>query len=153
MIQSNHLRFIIGITFFLFLINALTSFGHWWFMYPVVSIGLVVYLHWLKVSFFSPEKKEKWRQRVIQKELFQKNPNLRDNRDEMVRIEKMANARIQFYNHLYVYVGVNTFLIFINLISTPFSWWFHFPLLGWGLGLFMHWMKISARLPKHGHFK
>ena len=150
MIQSNHLRFIIGIAFFLFLINALTSFGHWWFLYPVVSIGLGVYLHWLKVSFFSPEKVALWRQRLIQKELSQKDPDLRDNKKEMVRIEKMANARIQFYNHLFVYVGVNIFLMFINLISSPFSWWFHFPLLGWGFGLFMHWMKIKARLPDHG---
>lgn len=151
MIQSNHLRFIIGIALFLFLINAFTSFGQWWFLYPVVSIGLGVYLHWLKVSFFSPEKVENWRQRLIQKALSQKTPDLRDNKDEKVRIEKMANARIQFYNHLYVYVGVNIFLIFINLISNPFSWWFPFPLIGWGFGLFMHWMKIKARLPNHGH--
>jgi class 3 adenylate cyclase len=153
MIQSSHMRFIIGSTLFLFLINALTSFGHWWFLYPVISIGLGVYLHWLKVSFFSPEKVEKWRQRLIQKELSLKHPDLRDNKDEKVRIEKMANARIQFYNHLYVYVGVNLFLIFINLISNPFSWWFPFPLIGWGFGLFMHWMKIKARLPNHGHVK
>jgi len=153
MIQSSHMRFMIGIALFLFLINALTSFGHWWFLYPVVSIALVTYLHWLKISFFSPEKKEKWRQRLIQKELSLKHPDLRDNKEEKVRIEKMANARIQFYNHLYVYVGVNLFLIFINLISNPFSWWFPFPLIGWGFGLFMHWMKIKARLPNHGHVK
>ena len=149
MIQSKHMRFVIGSALFLFLINAFTSFGSWWFLYPVVSIGLVVYLHWLKVSFFSPEKTDIWRQRLIQKELSLNPPELRDNKDETVRIEKMANARIQFYNHLYVYVGVNIFLIFINLISNPFSWWFHFPLIGWGFGLFMHWMKINARLPIH----
>jgi hypothetical protein len=153
LMQSNHLRFLIGIALFLFLINVFTSFGHWWFLYPVVSIGLFVYLHWLKVSFFSPSKVEKLRQKIIRKHMAQIDPNLRDNRDIKIRIEKKVKARVQFYNHLYVYVGVNIFLIFINLLSNPFKWWFPFPLIGWGFGLFMHWMKISGRLPDHGQFK
>jgi len=153
MMMDNHLRFFLGIALLFFLINAITSFGQWWFLYPVVSIGLGVYLHWLKVSFFSPEKADKLRQRLIQKELSKIDQNTADNADTKVMIEKKANDRIKFYNHMFVYIGVNIFLILINLISSPFRWWFPFPLIAWGFGLFMHWMKINARLPSSGHSK
>ena len=56
LVKSKQVRLFLGITGFLFFINALTSFGQWWFLYPVVSIGLALYLHWLKTSFFSPEE-------------------------------------------------------------------------------------------------
>jgi hypothetical protein len=149
LIQSHHLRFIFGVALFLFIINAFTSFGRWWFLYPVVSIGLGVYLHWLKASFFSEEKRKTLHQKLIQKELSRMDPESRESRDGVYRAEKRAEARIHFYNHLFVYLGVNIFLILINLISNPFKWWFPFPLIGWGFGLFMHWMKISSRLPDH----
>ena len=148
LIQNKHLRFILGVALFSFLINALTSFGEWWFPYPVVTIGLVVYLHWLKASFFSTEQKEALRQKLIHKELSGMDSEIRGTKHGMKRAEMKADSRIRFYNHLFVYVGVNAFLIMINLISNPFDWWFPFPLIGWGFGLFMHWMKISARLPE-----
>ena len=146
--KNRHLRLIFGVTLFFFLINALTSFGEWWFLYPVVSIVLGVYLHWLKVSFFSLEQKETLRQKLIHKELSRMDSEIRGSKHGMRRAEKKANNRIRFYRHLFIYVGVNIFLILINLISNPFHWWFLFPLIGWGFVLFIHWMKISARLPE-----
>jgi class 3 adenylate cyclase len=146
--KNRHARFIFGVVLFLFVINALTSFGRWWFLYPVVSIGLVVYLHWMKVSFFSPEKKEALRKKLIHKELSRMDSDIRGSKHGMKRAEKKASDRIQFYNHLFIYVGVNIFLVLMNLLSNPFDWWFPFPLIVWGFGLFMHWMKISARLPE-----
>ena len=50
-----------------------------------------------------------------------------------------------FKTHLYAYIGVNTFLFLINLITGRDYWWFVFPLLGWGLGLFFHAVKVYAR--------
>ncbi|UCF86320.1 MAG: 2TM domain-containing protein [Desulfobacteraceae bacterium] len=44
-------------------------------------------------------------------------------------------------------MGINAFLIVINLLTNPFKWWFLFPLVCWGFGLFMHWMKLTMRLP------
>ncbi len=146
--KNRHIRFIFCITLFLFLVNVLTSFGEWWFLYPSLSIGLVVYLHWLKVSYSSPEKKEILRQKLIHRELSRMDSEIRGSRHGMSRAEMKANKRIRFYNHLFIYVGVNVFLILINLISDPFDWWFPFPLIGWGFLLFMHWMKVNARLPE-----
>jgi len=143
LIQSKHLKVFVGLAFFLFLINALTSFGRWWFQYPLVSIGLVVYLHWLKISFFSPQKVQTLRRRLLQKELAQLDPSSGDIDREKREAEEKVAARLRFYNHLFVYVGVNAFLIVINLLTSPFRWWFVFPLLGWGIGLFFHWLKLK----------
>jgi Flp pilus assembly protein TadB len=151
LINNNHVRLFIGAACFLFLINAFTSFGRWWFQYPLVSIGLAVYLHWLKTSFFSSEKVKAIRQRLLQKELARLDPKSRDSEEGKELAEKQAHARVHFYNHLYIYVGVNAFLVLINLLSNPFSWWFHFPLLGWGIALFIHWMKMGLRLPDKKH--
>ncbi len=147
LIGTKHVRFFLGIAAFLFLINALTSFGQWWFPFPVAAIGLITYLHWLRTFFFSPEEEKKLRQRLCQKELARMDANLRDTEEGFAQADRQAYARVRFYNHVYVYVGINAFLIVINLLTNPFSWWFPFPLIGWGFGLFMHWMKLTMRLP------
>ena len=150
LIQNTHIRIFLGFACILFLINATISFGTWWFLYPLVSIGLAIYLHWLKVSFLSPEKIKRMRQRLLQKELTQLDMKAQSDKKTRNRLERRVKARVRFYRHVYIYVGVNVFLILINLITNPFSWWFHFPLLGWGTGLFFHWMKISMRRLKEG---
>ena len=36
------------------------------------------------------------------------------------------------------YVAVNVLLLAINLLTTPNTLWFYWPLLGWGIGLAGH---------------
>jgi hypothetical protein len=55
---------------------------------------------------------------------------------ELARERIIARRRAAFFSHLWAYVGVQVFLIAINLITGPEYLWFVFPLLGWGLGLF-----------------
>ncbi|MEN4007376.1 MAG: 2TM domain-containing protein [Methanobacteriaceae archaeon] len=45
-----------------------------------------------------------------------------------------------FLVHLVVYVLVNAMLIAINLIYTPEVVWFFYPLIGWGIGISMHYL-------------
>ncbi len=52
-----------------------------------------------------------------------------------------------FYSHLLSYILVNSCLIFINLMYSPVYLWFFYPLLGWGLGLFFHAMKVFNFMP------
>jgi hypothetical protein len=49
-----------------------------------------------------------------------------------------AFRRRAFKAHLIPYLAVNTFLILINLVTSPGYFWAIFPILGWGLGLFFH---------------
>lgn len=48
----------------------------------------------------------------------------------------IARRRSGFFSHLWAFIGVQLFLLALNLLTTPGYLWFLFPLLGWGLGLF-----------------
>ncbi len=52
-----------------------------------------------------------------------------------------------FYSHLLSYVLVMMILAFINLKYTPEYIWFFWPLLGWGIGLFFHALKVFNWFP------
>ncbi|MGD1913008.1 MAG: 2TM domain-containing protein [Rivularia sp. (in: cyanobacteria)] len=49
-----------------------------------------------------------------------------------------------FKAHLISYLAVNTFLIVLNLTTTPGDFWVIYPLSGWGLGLFMHYSLVYS---------
>ena len=65
-----------------------------------------------------------------------------ENQEAYQEAKKRVEARIRFYIHLAVYVGVNSLLIIINLFTSPRYLWFKFPLIGWGIGIFFHGMSI-----------
>jgi hypothetical protein len=54
------------------------------------------------------------------------------------RVRRIAG----FYQHLIVYVLVNIGLALINLTSEPDEIWFLYPLLGWGIGVAAHGLKV-----------
>jgi len=58
------------------------------------------------------------------------------------RASKRVEAKIGFYIHLAVYVGVNLLLVIINLTTSPEYLWFKWPLFGWGIGVFFHGMSV-----------
>jgi len=47
-----------------------------------------------------------------------------------------------FYRNLLTYVGVNIFLIIINLITSPGSLWFYWVTIFWGLAILLHASKV-----------
>ena len=61
--------------------------------------------------------------------------------------EQLAILRKQewraFFSHLVPYLLVNGMLVTLNLLTTHFPWAL-FPLLGWGIGLVLHFMAIAA---------
>lgn len=64
-----------------------------------------------------------------------------------------AQARIEFRVHATVYVVVISILALANILLVPQFYWFEFPMLGWGLGLFMHYRlgyrKASEQIARH----
>ena len=54
--------------------------------------------------------------------------------------EKRAEDLQGFYTHLLVYGVVNLGLFVINLLTKGDggTWWFYWPLAGWGIGLAVH---------------
>ena len=55
---------------------------------------------------------------------------------------KRVEEKFGFYVHLSVYIAVNIFLIIINLSTSTQYLWFKWPLMGWGIGLFFHALKV-----------
>lgn len=62
--------------------------------------------------------------------------------------EEQAKERIEelrdYYTHLATYIGVNIFLFIINMINLGESgtFWFIYPLFGWGIGLLIHTFDV-----------
>lgn len=68
----------------------------------------------------------------------------------MVSGEAKAKARARataifgFYKHLAAYVIVNLMLFFINLVTTPDYFWCVWPLIGWGVAVAVHAVRVYA---------
>lgn len=58
------------------------------------------------------------------------------------KAHKRIKAVKGFYSHLSFYCTIIPVIIFVNLKYEPNFHWFWFSTLGWGLGLFCHWMRI-----------
>lgn len=60
--------------------------------------------------------------------------------------ERRARRKVRkikaYYSHLATYISVNLFLFLINLMTSPSYFWCVFPLLGWGIGMFLHTVAI-----------
>ena len=66
------------------------------------------------------------------------------NQEAYEKAKKRVEAKIGFYIHLSVYVGVNILLVLINLFTSPQYFWFKWPLMGWSIGLFFHGLSVFA---------
>ena len=55
--------------------------------------------------------------------------------------EQVVKIR-QFYTHLTVYLLVNVGLLVVNLLDSPGTLWFYWPLLGWGIGVAAHAVSV-----------
>ncbi|MGH7789932.1 MAG: ATP-binding protein [Candidatus Binatia bacterium] len=58
---------------------------------------------------------------------------------------RQARAEIGFYSHLLSYLGVMALLALINIMSGTHYPWFLWPALGWGIGIFSHYMATFGR--------
>jgi hypothetical protein len=47
-----------------------------------------------------------------------------------------------FFKHLGSYIIIIGMLAMINLITSPDSWWFYWPAMGWGIGLAFHLLGV-----------
>ena len=50
-----------------------------------------------------------------------------------------------FYNHLVIFIIVNTFLAIVNFLTTSGFWWFLFVTFFWGIGLLSHGLSLFAK--------
>jgi hypothetical protein len=53
-----------------------------------------------------------------------------------------AKLKVEFRIHLFSYIAVNLILAVINLLLSPETIWFIWPVLGWGIGLAVHAINV-----------
>jgi len=76
----------------------------------------------------------------------QKSNTYIDMGEEQKTIEERARARVEelkgFYIHLGIFIVIQVVLLAINLLTSPGSLWFLYPLMGWGIGLASHAISV-----------
>ena len=65
----------------------------------------------------------------------------RDYQKERIRKTALKRRKSGFQWHLWSYLIVNAALILTNKL-TPGPWWFHWSVLGWGIGLAFHFKAV-----------
>jgi hypothetical protein len=55
-----------------------------------------------------------------------------ENQEAYNKAKEKVEARLGFYTHLAVYVGVNTLLSILNLTVAGDYFWAIWPMIGWG---------------------
>lgn len=64
---------------------------------------------------------------------------------------QQAKKRVEeikgFYGNLTAYIVVNLVLVFINLKTSPDHLWFYWPMLGWGIGVLFHGLRVFNCMP------
>lgn len=71
---------------------------------------------------------------------------------EKAEKEWRQNRKFGFHWHLWSYIVTNGVLLLVNIL-TPGPWWFHWSLIGWGIGLACHFWSVyypSERQVKEG---
>ncbi len=104
------------------------------------------------------ERAERWAERERQRAERMDDKGVRDpagppSEQEMLRrARRRAAAETGFYAHLTSYLGVIALLALINLLTTWYPW-FLWPAIGWGFGVFSHYMGVfGSRALKERYF-
>ena len=69
------------------------------------------------------------------------------NEERYYEAKKRVKEIKGFYGNLTSYIIMSIFFIVINLLTTPKQIWFYWPMLGWGVGVVFHAMKVFNYMP------
>jgi len=61
-----------------------------------------------------------------------------ENHESFESAKKQVMEIKGFYTHFIIYIIMAVFFLAINLITSPGTYWFYWPIFGWGIGVFFH---------------
>jgi len=61
-----------------------------------------------------------------------------EEREKYERAERRVKQLKSFYSHLVTYIGGMVVLFFVDYTDRGGTWWFYWPLLGWGVAVAIH---------------
>ena len=64
------------------------------------------------------------------------------NYDIKKKAKKRVKKKKEFFEHLISFISTMVFLLIINLLTSPGYLWVVWPLLGWGVGLAIHYFTV-----------
>jgi hypothetical protein len=67
---------------------------------------------------------------------------MNDQEIKYLKAKERVSALRRFYGHLSVYVIVNLGLFLINMLTSPGTLWFIWPLMGWGIAIVLHAFRV-----------
>ena len=70
------------------------------------------------------------------------------NQEAYTNAKKKVEARMDFYTHLVIYLGINTFLAILNITLGGEYFWAIWPAIGWGSGLLFHFLFTFVFTPE-----
>lgn len=70
-----------------------------------------------------------------------------ENEERYFKAKKRVEEMKGFYGNLTSYIVVNCVLFVINMVTSPQYLWFFWPLLGWGIGVIFHGIKVFNYMP------
>jgi len=62
--------------------------------------------------------------------------------DKYKEAKKRVKSKKEFYEHLTVFAVMSVFFFLLNALTAFGSWWFYWPILGWGLGVLFHYFEV-----------
>ncbi len=65
-----------------------------------------------------------------------------DNTDLIKKAKKKVKDKKQFYAHFNAFYIVTFSLFLINYFTTPGTWWFIFPIIGWAIAVLGHYLNV-----------
>lgn len=65
-----------------------------------------------------------------------------NSQDNYERARKRVKEKKGFYSHFTTYVIMGVFFFTLNILTSPWDWWFYWPMLGWGIGLASHYFNV-----------
>ncbi|PBJ14466.1 2TM domain-containing protein [Flavobacterium sp. ACN6] len=67
--------------------------------------------------------------------------------DRYYDAQKKVKKIKEFYEHLTVYLLVNPIVIVVNVMTSPGYLWFIWCLMGWGMAVILHGLKVFSFPP------
>jgi hypothetical protein len=68
--------------------------------------------------------------------------NVYQNEEQYFIAKKKVEDIKGFYGNLTSFIVVNSVLVVINIVTSPQYLWFFWPLLGWGIGVVSHGLRV-----------
>lgn len=124
-----HVAFYVGVNLILGIVNILSTPQFPWSLFPLLSWGLALYFHFIFGLVFHEGNVQKWKRAL--------------------RSKRKAEALVILWIHAACYLGVNLFLVALDIITGNKRFWSIWPILGWGVGLLTHALCVWVFVDKY----